>query len=85
MEQEVIYKEMNMNVSKLLEEKQKEVGEMAKEIAEREFELLELNLFISSIGKKALDEATESVKRIREMEKRGDINLTEFEDLADEF
>ncbi len=36
------------NIQELLEEKQKSVVSMAKEIAESEFEILELNFLISS-------------------------------------
>ncbi len=61
------------------------VGETAKEVAEREFELLEFNLFLSSAGKKHLDKASKSVQRIRELERQGKINLEEYEELTNNF
>ena len=46
---------------------------------------MEFNLFVSSSGKKHLNEASDSVKELRKMEENGEINLEEFEDLAEEF
>ncbi len=58
---------------------------IAAEIAEREWELMELKLFISSAGKERLDEAAKAVKDIRILEKQGNLNLKEFEEIAEEF
>ncbi len=73
------------DLRKLFDQKQIEIGNMAKEIAEREWELFEFNLFVSSMGKEKLDDATNSVKKLRKMESVGKINLEEYEDLAEDF
>ncbi len=49
------------------------------------WELTEFNLFISSSGKKHLDEATKSVQKLRKLEQEGKINLELFEVLANDF
>lgn len=74
-----------MNMEELFEEKQRAIGEFAKEVAVREVELMEFNLFVSSAGKKQLDMASNSVKEIRDLEKEGKINLEELEDFSNEF
>ena len=85
MEQTIISDGVKMDVSRLFEEKQKAIGNFAKEVAEREFELMEFNLFVSASGKKHLDMASEGVAKLRKMESQGKINLSSYEDLADEF
>lgn len=66
-------------------ERQRAVGLMAKEIAEREFELFEFNLFVSSFGKKHLVSASKSLKGLREAERKGKIDLKNYEKTAEEF
>jgi len=73
------------DLKKIFEQKQKAIGNFAKEVAEREWELMEFNLFISSSGKKHLNEATRSIQKLRKLEEEGKINLEQFEDLADDF
>jgi len=73
------------DLRKLFHQKQIEIGNMAKEIAEREWKLFEFNLFVSSLGKEKLDNATNSVKKLRKMESEGKINLEQYEELAEEF
>ena len=72
-------------LERLMEEYKKSIGNFAKEVAEREWELMEFNLFVSSAGKKHLDRATNSVKKLRKMQAEGKIDLRQFEDLADNF
>ena len=62
-----------------------EAQKIAEEVVENEWDLFEFNLFVSSIGKEHLDDASDSIKKLRAMEKEGKINLKEFEDLADNF
>ena len=85
MEQKQIIGEEQMNIEKLFEEKQKAIGNFAKEIAEREWELMEFNLFVSASGKKHLDMASNSVLQLRQLEKEGKIDLKQFESLAEEY
>jgi len=73
------------NFQELFNEKQEAIGNFAKEVAQREFELMEFNLFVSSSGKQHLDNTTNSVKKLRQMEEKGDIDLEQYEDLADEY
>ena len=75
----------NMNLQKLFDEQKKVIGKMAKEVAEREFEIFELNLFVSSMGEKRLNSASKDVQEIRNLVDTCKINLKEFEDLAEEF
>ncbi len=85
MEQITISQEERINFEKFFEEKQREIGNFAKEMAELEFELMELNLFISSSGKEHLDMASNSVKRLRQLEAERKINLKQYEEIAEEF
>lgn len=75
----------NMDIQKLFNEQRKVIGEMAKEIAEREFELLQLNMFVSSLGEKKLRNASEDVQFIRKLEKEGKVRFNRFEEIAEEF
>ena len=75
----------NMDIQRLFDEQQRAVGQMAKELAEREFELFELNMFISSSGEEHLNKSSMDIKFIREQEFKGKINLRRFEDLAEEY
>lgn len=74
----------NTNLQEIMDRKQQEVGIMAKELAEREWELFELNLFVSSFGKNYLQEASKQVQEIKAMAKNGEIDLDEYERLAEE-
>lgn len=74
----------NTNLQEIMDRKQQEVGIMAKEFAEREWELFELNLFVSSFGKNYLREASKQVQEIKAMAKNDEINLNEYERLAEE-
>lgn len=85
MEISTINSENNVDLQKYLEEFHNSIGEFAKEVAEREFELLEFNLFLSASGKQHLNKAVKSVQEIREMEKKGKINLKKYEDLTNEY
>lgn len=73
------------NLKELFDSKKNEVVSLCKEIAENEFDLFEFNLFISSIGKKKLDESTELVRKLRREAGKGRVNLSEYEDMLDEF
>ena len=84
MEQNII-SDCKENFQTLFTEKQKAIGNFAKEVAEREWEIMEFNLFISSSGKKHLDESTKSVKSLRKLEENGKIDLRQYEDLGDDF
>ena len=85
MEQITISQEVRINFEKFFSEKQKEIGNFAKEMAELEFELMEFNLFISSSGKEHLDMVSNSVKGLRQLETEGKINLEQYEEMAEEF
>jgi len=61
---------------------------MSKEVQEmidNEFDLMEFNLFISSIGKRKIKIANEKVRKLREKVDSGKVDLSEYEDMADEF
>ena len=77
--------EQGPNFNELMEGMKAQFADFARDIAEREWELMELNMFISSAGKERLDKASNSVRRLRQMEKEGKINLKQYEDLAEEF
>lgn len=62
----------------------KEAIRVTKEIVEREFDLLEFNLFISSFGNK-LTKATKEVEKLREKVDKGKVDLSKYEDMANEF
>lgn len=67
-----------MDIKEILDERMREVGKMAKEIAEREFEILELNLMISSqIAPEHSKKTDEYVKSLREQVKNKDVGLEE--------
>ncbi|GEM_PF-4303210 len=82
MEQTAISDGIKMNVEKLFEEKQKSVIAMAKEVAQREFDILELNFMISSqITKQDSARTDKYLKSLREKVKNKEIELEE----ADEY
>lgn len=72
-------------LNKLMSRKQKEVGEMARLIAEREWELFEFNLFASSLGKEHLQKAVSDTAELKEMVREGKVDLEPFERLAEGF
>ena len=84
MEQITISQGERINFEKFFGERREEIGNFAKEMAELEFELMELNLFISSSGKEHLDMASNSVKKLRQLETEGEINLEQYEEIAEE-
>lgn len=67
----------NASLMELMNHKQEEIGKMAKDIAEREWELFELNLFVSSLGKSFLQETSKQVQEVKDRAKRGEIKLEE--------
>ena len=77
--------EGSKELEKLMEKYKKSIGNFAKEVAEREWELMELSLFLSSASKEHKDYATNSLKKLRKMQAEGKIDVTQFEDLADNF
>jgi len=73
------------HIQELFQKQQEAVGEMAKEIAEREFELFEFNLFLSASGEEHLRRACNDVQEIRRLEDEGEMDLSQYEDLTNEF
>lgn len=70
--------EQGMNIIELFEEKQRVVIAMAKEIAEREFEILELNFMISSQITEQDSKITDDyVNSLRNKVNNGEIGLDE--------
>lgn len=80
-QQRCSYPELN----NFLKHKQKEILAQAqqttKEIVETEFDLLEFNLFLGSLGKKKLDESTKMVRELRKKIDAGKIDLSKYEDM----
>ncbi len=61
---------------------------MSKEVQEavdNEFNLIELNLFVSSIGKNKIKESTEKVRKLREKVDNEALDLSQYEDMAEDF
>jgi len=54
------------------------------EAIESEFDLLEFNLFISSIGNRKLDESTRKVRELRKKVDKGKIDLSGYEDMLND-
>lgn len=73
------------NFKNLLEEREEGLKKFMNDVIESEFKLLEFDLFLASIGKKKLDESTELVNKLRKEASEGKINLSEYEDLLDEY
>lgn len=71
-------------IEELMKLKREEVANMAKEIAESEWDLFELKLFVSSFGKDHLDGASSKVMLVKKMHSNKEINLVEYEKLAEE-
>jgi len=88
MEQQFSSESQN-NLMKLFDVKRKEIvshcKEVAEEVAENEFDLFEFNLFLASFGKDKLDESTKIVRELRKKSDKGKIDLSEYEDLLDEY
>ena len=61
------------------------IGKEVQEIIDNEFDLIEFNLFISSIGKDKIDEATEKVLQLRKKVGKGELDLSKYEEMAEDF
>ena len=85
MEAKLINLNINRGVRKLFEEREIAVSQMAKEIAEREFEILEFNLFVSSAGKKRLAKISKDVRELRNKVDKGGVNISQFDEFSEEF
>ena len=70
---------------KLLDIKKAQIEQMTKEIIDREMELFEFKLFVSSLGKEHLEKARKEVEEFKKDVKEGRIDLIEYERLAEEF
>ncbi len=84
MEQQFSSESQN-NLMKLFDVKRKEIVSHCKEVAENEFDLFEFNLFLASFGKDKLDESTKIVRELRKKSDKDKIDLSEYEDLLDEY
>jgi len=73
------------DLKQLFEIKKNETVKVCKEIVETEFDLFEFNLFLASFGKDKLDESTKKVKKLREQVDKGKIDLSEYEDMLDNY
>lgn len=61
------------------------MSQEVREAVDNEFNLMELNLFVSSVGKDKIKEATEKVKKLREKVDSGELDLSGYEDMAEDF
>ena len=76
-------------LTNLLESKQKEILALAqkesqkviKEIVEKEFDLFDFDLFLSSLGKETLNNSTKRVSELRKKIDSGKIDLSRYEDI----
>ena len=76
MEQEITCDGEKVDVGELFEARQKAVGDFAKEVAEREFEILELNFMISSqITKKDSERTDKHLNSLREKVRNKEVNI----------
>lgn len=69
------------NILNLFNSREKHLKEFMNQAIESEFKILELNLFLSSIGKDKLNNSTKKVKELRKKIDSGKINLSEYENL----
>lgn len=81
---EDIIKLFNQTKKQATEIASSEAVRISKEIAEQQFDLLEFNLFISSFGKNLTD-ATLEVEELRKKIDKGEIDLSGYEVMAEEF
>jgi len=61
------------------------IKKLAEEIAQREFELLEFNLFISALGSKKIKKTSEEMQKLRKKIDQKKIDLSDYEKIAEEF
>ncbi len=73
------------DLRKLFEIKKNETINACMKIAETEFDLLEFNLFISSIGNKTLNESTRKVRELRKKADNGKVDLSGYEDMLNDY
>jgi hypothetical protein len=73
------------DLRKLFDIREKNLKEFMNEAIESEFDLLEFNLFISSLGKKNLDSATKKVRELRKKIDKREIDLSEYENILDDY
>ncbi len=60
-----------------------EAIKISQEVAEREFDLFEFSLFISSFGKEKLDKSTERVRELRARIDKGQVDLSIYEQMLE--
>ena len=73
------------DLKQLFDIREKNLKEFMNEAIESEFDLLEFNLFISSIGNKKLDESTRKVRELRKKVDKGKIELSSYEDMLNDY
>jgi len=73
------------DLKEFFESKRNEVVSLCKGVAEREFDLFEFDIFLASFGKKKLDESTKKVRELRKKVDKGEVNLSEYEDMLDKY
>ena len=56
-----------------------------EESVENEFDLFEFNIFLACMGKDKLDKSTERVRELRRKIDSGKVDLSEYENIADDF
>ncbi len=61
------------------------MSQEVQEAVDNEFNLMELNLFVSSVGKDKIKEATEKVRKLREKIDSEKLDLSEYENMAEDF
>lgn len=61
------------------------VSKIAEEVVEREWDLLDLNLFISLCGKDKLNKATNEIQKLRKNVDKKEIDLIEYGELDKDF
>lgn len=61
------------------------MSQEVQDAVDNEFDLMELNLFVSSVGKDKINEATEKVRKLREKVDSRKLDLNEYEEMAEDF
>ncbi len=68
---------------RLIDIKKAQIEKTTKEIIDREMDLFEFNLFISSFGKERLEKARKDTEELKKDVREGKIDLIEYEKLAE--
>ncbi len=71
-------------IMNLIDSQRDRAVKLAGEVVEKELEMFEFKLFVSSIGREKLNRIGKEVEEVKNMDRTGKINLAKYEEFVDE-